>query len=248
MIKLNGNRIVATKFPDKTSQIWKLPDDLIQSDNQIIWDFESESELVQLIQLQCLIQRYNGKSALTMPYLPYARQDKPVSNSETFALRSFLNIIRQLEFTTVSAFDPHNESVVKEYLNNFIALSPVHAIVHAISSVQPDVICYPDAGAKARYSKLLDHKHVYANKVRHQTSGCITSIEVHGNCADKSILIVDDICDGGMTFIKIAEALKAQYNIKEISLYVSHGLFTRGTEVLRQAGIQRIFTQYGEVK
>jgi ribose-phosphate pyrophosphokinase len=60
--------------------------------------------------------------------------------------------------------------------------------------------------------------------------------------------MVDDICDGGMTFIKIAEALTTQYNIKELSLYVSHGLFTKGTEVLRQAGIQRIFTLYGEVK
>ena len=47
------------------------------------------------------------------------------------------------------------------------------------------------------------------------------------NPADVKILIVDDICDGGMTFIKVAEVLK-NFGTKQIDLAVSHGLFSKG--------------------
>lgn len=248
MITLNGAPIVATEFPDKTSQVWKLPEQLIQNENQIVWTFESECELIRLVQLQYLVQHLKGQSSLVMPFLPYARQDKPVSNDSTFALRPFLGILRQLGFTTISAFDPHNESVVREYLDNFVAWSPEQAISQAIHATKPDLVCYPDAGAKARYASIVRHDYVHAIKVRNQTTGEIASIDISGNCRGKSLLIVDDICDGGMTFIRIAEALIAQHQVSQIALYVSHGLFSKGTEILRQAGIQRIFTQYGEIK
>ena len=34
---------------------------------------------------------------------------------------------------------------------------------------------------------------------------------------------------------------------KEIHLYVSHGIFSRGVKLVRSTGIQRIFTKEGEV-
>lgn len=245
MIMLNNIVVLATQFPDKTSQVWKLPEKMFQAENEIIWTFEHESEFIILAQLQFLLKSRNCAANLTMPYLPYARQDKAINNAETFALRPFLSMIAQLNFKTVSAFDPHNESVVHEYLNNFVALSPLNEINAAIKTVQPDLICYPDAGARTRYSKIIDFPSSYATKVRDQTTGVILSMQISGDYKDKTILIVDDICDGGMTFINIAAALK---DAKEINLYISHGIFSKGTDVLRQAGIKRIFTQYGEIK
>ena len=121
MIKLNNTIIVATQFPDKTSQVWKIPEEAICQENDIVWQFENEAELLQLAQLQFLLMSLKCTSSLMMPYLPYARQDKPVCNAETFALRPFLCIIRHLNFKTISAFDPHNEQVAHEYLDNFIS-------------------------------------------------------------------------------------------------------------------------------
>ena len=57
---------------------------------------------------------------------------------------------------------------------------------------------------------------------------------------------MDDICDGGATFTLLGYALQAM-GVTEIHLYVSHGLFTKGTQVLREAGIKRIFTKVGEI-
>ena len=62
---------------------------------------------------------------------------------------------------------------------------------------------------------------------------------------NKTILIIDDICDGGMTFKLTAERLK-ELGAKEVHLYVTHGIFSKGLETLRESGIDRIFTRKGE--
>jgi ribose-phosphate pyrophosphokinase len=61
----------------------------------------------------------------------------------------------------------------------------------------------------------------------------------------KDIIIIDDICDGGATFINIAKEIKnalpdiawfKQYNhpIPKIYLIITHGIFSKGFEELSQ--------------
>jgi phosphoribosylpyrophosphate synthetase len=66
-----------------------------------------------------------------------------------------------------------------------------------------------------------------------------------GDCKDKRVLIVDDICDGGKTFELLAKDL---YNAgaEEVNLFVTHGLFSKGLIPLKLAGIKRIFTNKGQ--
>jgi ribose-phosphate pyrophosphokinase len=244
MITLNGMPISATLFPDRTSQVWKIPEDEFLPSSRIVWSFDNESELIHLVQLQALLRSRGIRASLHLPYLPYARQDKAIDNAQTFALTPFLRLIGSLGFTSVSAFDPHNSAAVATHLPNFVALPATPAIQFAINALKPDLVCYPDRGALERYNNLLDFPSIYATKVREQSSGRIESITLSGACDGKNVLMVDDICDGGMTFIKLAETLKAS---RDIHLYVSHGLFSKGVEVLRRAGIQRIFTKDGEV-
>ena len=45
---------------------------------------------------------------------------------------------------------------------------------------------------------------------------------------DGKFIIIDDICDGGRTFIGIAEAIKEQVQNPEIYLLVTHGIFSAG--------------------
>jgi len=44
-------------------------------------------------------------------------------------------------------------------------------------------------------------------------------------------LIVDDICDGGGTFLGLAEELK-ECNSGDLYLAVSHGIFSKGSQTL----------------
>jgi ribose-phosphate pyrophosphokinase len=61
----------------------------------------------------------------------------------------------------------------------------------------------------------------------------------------KTCLIVDDICDGGGTFVLAANYLHS-LGAKNIALYTTHGIYSKGTDVLSDNHISRIFNYKGE--
>lgn len=250
MILLNGQPINVTTFPDKTSQVWKLPEEILKESNyaHITWQFESEAEFIHLAQLKMLLDMEGSfKCTLRIKYLPYARQDKEISNNMTFALRPFARLLNSLEFDEVIIHDPHSEKAI-EMINNSIAKYPWEHVNKAWHQTESNVICYPDKGALEKYSKIYDFMYIWGEKVREQSSGKILNysvIDAH-MIRDQNVLIVDDICDGGATFILLAKELYVK-GAKEVNLFVTHGLFTNGVKPLLDSGIKRIFTANGEV-
>lgn len=255
MILLDGEIVNVTLFPDKTSQVWKL--NLPKThfhDFKIVWNFEHEGELFHLLQLVALIKSewQSSKRTITlhMNYLPYARQDKEISNEKTFSLRVFAEVINELEFDKVTAVDPHS-AVASELIENFEAIYPIHEICAAYFKTDSEIMIFPDKGGREKYKEVLRGFHFpksSAEKTRDQATGLITDYKVDSLPGEtKTALIVDDICDGGMTFILLAKTLKDR-GVQNVHLYVSHGIFSKGLDVLREAGISRIFTKEGEVK
>lgn len=188
MIKLNGYEIYPTIFPDGTSQVWKLTFDYkeFQSYN-LVWDFESEGEIVHLYQLMNLLKHETApkKTTLYMPYLPYARQDKPISNDSTFALTTFATLINGLHFDEVIVYDAHSNEA-KKLINNLTSVEPVFNIREALKQTQADTIAYPDKGAHTRYSHLHPHvNQVTGNKTRDQLNGRITDYTYEGTMRPK---------------------------------------------------------------
>lgn len=229
MLKLNGKEVKPTIFPDKTSQVWKL--DTILDNNVIEWRYETEAEFIHLAQLVTLLKKKGrGTIELWMPYLPYARQDKFIHNNECFALRTFANLLNQLELNRISSFDAHS-AVAGRVIKNFHSVSADALIGQIVKDY--DVIIYPDAGAVTRYT---NHGKPYdcGNKVRDQLTGRITHYELTqgGFPAGTRALVIDDICDGGATFVLLGQELEKR-GIKA-SLYVSHGIFSKGTGELRK--------------
>ena len=62
-----------------------------------------------------------------------------------------------------------------------------------------------------------------------------------GAFAGRDCLIMDDICDGGGTFVLLAEYL-LRHGAASVGLAVTHGIFTKGIDILFDAGISRIYT------
>lgn len=252
MIEVNGHILDVTIFPDKTSQVWKIPEKVFGNKGvDIMWEFESESEIFQLCQLVDLVKskKLRGFMNLHIPYLPYGRQDKDISNSETFSLHTFAKIINSLEFDYVSTKDAHS-GIAKRLLNNLDDIFPRGEIKNVLSEIENPVIAYPDHGAYVRYSIELiefDKNSIIGTKKRNQQTGYIEKYDIEGDCYGKNVVIIDDICDGGMTFRLLAKDL-LKNGAKSVTLYVTHGIFSRGLEVLREDGIERIFTHKGEVK
>lgn len=251
MIKLNGIEIKPTIFPDKTSQVWKLdvPLENFPFGNKIEWDFENEAEFLHVAQLVDLLKSYKnwGYVFLHIPFFPFARQDKEISNTTTFAKSTFVKLLKNLEFFEITTLDIHSLGDFRS-LPQLKNITPEEYIQSAIRAVEPTVILYPDKGAKERYEYMLEGlEFVYCEKIRDQLSGEIIGLKLKDQIltTDRA-LIVDDICDGGRTFIEVAKILKEQ-GVNEISLYTTHGIYSKGTQVLRDAGIKRIFNYKGEV-
>lgn len=252
MLYLNGYQITPTIFPDKTSQVWKIPDDAFDRDlNTILWNFESEAEVFHLMQLRKLVPK-DAICDLDVPYLPYARQDKEINNNFCFALRVFGDILNNLNFNRIRTIDVHSFTA-KCVIENLYSKTPYLQIKNAFVETYSEVICYPDEGAADRYREFMSRNRIFSvfgTKKRDNLTGELkfSSISEHSaEIAGKNILIVDDMCDGGATFIALAKLLE-ELEVNEINLYVSHGIFSKGLDVLWKAGISRIFTKDGEVK
>lgn len=249
MIYLNGEPINVTRFPDNTTQVWNINEEHLRTDRaDIEWKYSYEGELLELAQLKDLLEAYGKKrTALYIDYLPFARQDHPVSNGTTFALHSFAKLLNAIEFNSVTIEDPHSEMAL-ELINNSHVDYPIREVRTCFNLVQADYVCYPDKGARRKYTEVYSHSSIYGEKVRDLSTGRITNYELQlGNRSidGKNILIVDDICDGGKTFQLLSINL---YDVgaAKVHLFVTHGLFTKGLKPLKESGIKRIFTKNGE--
>ena len=254
MIKLNGVTIKPTMFPDQTSQVWQIEKGLLRTTYpqgkvaKIEWDFTHEGETMHLAQLRDLISPYYDRFELYMPFLPYGRQDKSISNDSTFALCSFANFINHLKFDEVSSLDTHNADNASHFINNFKDEFPRGHIEHAMFKSNSTMTVYPDDGARKRYQGMLHWHYAVGHKTRDPKTGYITSyhLDSEGTSVDgQNVLIVDDICDGGMTFIKLANEL-TQQGARVITLYTTHGIYSKGLKPMVEAGISRFFSYKGE--
>lgn len=251
MISVKDVQITPTIFPDQSSQIWKLPEDLLKKiydeyECTIHWDFQNEVEFLHLAQLKTLLDTYSPAINLRMPYLPYGRQDKRVENSSTFALTTFATLLNALNFNEVIVLDAHNNPRA-HMINRLRDDAPKIHIMEAIAKTGADCLLFPDEGAAKRYSAYpFATRWVQATKVRDQSTGFISSLSIEGSVKKRHVLIVDDICDGGRTFQMAAEAA-LNAGAKDVYLYVTHGIFSKGIDPLVKSGISRFFTYKGEL-
>lgn len=258
MIQLFNNpfheiKFKTTIFPDKTSQIWQIePFEKGFIRLFIIeWTFESESELMHVLQLATLLKHdYSDYNiTLSMPYLPYARQDKNVTNNSTFALSVFKDVLLKSDlFDSIHVEDVHNPSSVPEFINNMYATNEM--IKNIIIDKYVDIICFPDKGATLRNYDIQNLPSITLEKKRNAFTGEIEGLqfndENHINLSGKTILIADDLGDGMRTFIEATKLLKSN-GANKVCVYTTHGLYTKGTKICFDAGIDKIFNLNGEV-
>jgi len=154
------------------------------------------------------------------------------------------NIINAQNFDKVTIFDPHSEVCLA--LINSVECENNHEFVDCVLKDKTNyLIVSPDAGAYKKIFKLCQHigynDHiVLCNKIRNVATGQILSNTCDTDDFDgKDLYIIDDICDGGGTFVMLANELKKR-NCGKIFLIVSHGIFSKGVEALD--GIDHIYT------
>jgi ribose-phosphate pyrophosphokinase len=247
VIIVAGIEIRPTVFPDKTTQVWKLTEEQLKC-NKVVWVYEGDYELVPILQLGALLTansclRKSNDLILTCSQFPYARQDKSVSNENTFGLSTLLKSLIPY-YDIIQTFDVHNPTFFEYNFQKLENRLPKDIIATVVEDEKIDIIIYPDAGAAVRYSHLSDKEFVCADKVRDQLTGEITGLSMPEIKEGLNILVVDDIADGAKTFLVLAELIN-KYNPAKLILYVSHGIFSKGTKIVHDAGYSKIFDKNG---
>ncbi|WP_109483283.1 ribose-phosphate diphosphokinase [Paraburkholderia sp. C35] len=201
---------------------------------------DSDAVMTLLMVTDALRRAYMGAPmALVMPYVPYARQDRVANIGEALSAKVFCDLINAQRYSRVTIQDPHSD-VVAALLDRVVIDDPLPALRRALekAGTRPALVA-PDAGARKRVLKLakqLELDVVFADKMRDTRTGAITGTQVQGDLPDTPLLVVDDICDGGRTFTELADALRerqiAQGIDRELYLYVTHGIFSKGLDPL----------------
>nr|WP_276901648.1 ribose-phosphate diphosphokinase [Pedobacter kyonggii] len=182
---------------------------------------------------------------LFIPYFPAARQDRVMIPGEPLSVKVYTDIINAMALASITVFDPHSE-VTPALLNNCVTVSNHEFIKQVIVNIGTEVkLISPDGGALKKIYKVSEFlggaEVVECSKSRDVKTGKLSGFKVYADdLAGADCLIVDDICDGGGTFIGLAEALKAK-NAGRLYLAISHGIFSKGFDELGKY-FEQIFT------
>lgn len=203
-------------------------------------NYQSSNDLVDLILLTNAIRQHFGmiRISLDIPYFPFARQDRVMTMGEPHALQAVVQVINMLDFTDIFVEDPHSDVLAALFPPGKLSTQPQWSIwANKIGPEPNSALVSPDAGAAKKIYKLAERLNmpvIEATKVRDPKSGQITSTKLpQWDEFYDTLYVVDDICDGGRTFVELAKAIKATGCSSELVLCVTHGIFSQGLEPLR---------------
>lgn len=171
--------------------------------------------------------RHTKQVELCVRYLMGGRSDREQVAGHSVDLEVVAQMLNTCEFSRVVIFDPHSPNT-QRLIRRSVAVEPQYLV--SKYSGPAAVLIVPDTGALRRLPITASwnrsfSEYVTCDKHRNPLTG---KIELTVNnpdwCESRECVIVDDICDGGGTFLQIAE----QIHPSKLTLIVSHAIFSKG--------------------
>lgn len=255
MLLLNDKPIDSFIFSGGEIQL-KISDEIKSERVILTWKPTNASEIVSL-QLAVSALKCKGIHDIDLDilYLPYARQDRVCSPGEANSLEVICKLLSVLDVNVIRLWDVHNKDKTFDLLDDHCLVHlNAYDIFHRFKIFDminsPDIVlCAPDQGAEGRVMDISNQFNVftpiYMSKIRCPESGKITSMKAdkYNRCVEGwDILIIDDICDGGGTFLQAAQILREK-GAANLYLYVTHGIFSKGLDLL-EAQFKHIFCHH----
>jgi ribose-phosphate pyrophosphokinase len=204
----------------------------------------SPQDLMMMLALTDAAKRCNPESLdLLLPYFPGARQDREEPGYALTA-KMYADLINAQGYRKVMVVDPHSP-VTPALLDRVVILDHPPLVVTFLRKEKPTGIICPDAGAERRTLELASaigvDNVVFARKKRDPRTGSLSGFSLDPLPEEGSYLVTDDLCDGGGTFMGLAgEYLKDPKGTGPLSLWVTHGIFSKGLDEM-----SKYFAQIG---
>lgn len=182
---------------------------------------------------------------LEVQTLPDQRADRAEKEGMSIPARSTAAMLAGTGVDSIIIYDAHSPVIV-DYLKRYFMGYLVHVpAVNLFASKMedrrtPTHIVAVDKGSIQRAETVaaeFDASVIYMDKIRengnvvgHEILSWNKQVPEH----DSIIWIVDDLCDGGATFISAADVIFDRFEYEELNLFVTHGLFSKGKEELNR--------------
>lgn len=168
------------------------------------------------------------RAVLALPYLPGARSD----HDDVMGASTYASLINSMNFERVVTTDPHSR-VAADFYDRLAAIDHTKWVLTAarIWGMDADgeitgIIAADKSGSShaASIAHALGVPMFQALKHRDAATGKLTGFSVEPLPATGRLLVVDDICDGGGTFMGLAGV--AGIPRGRLGLWVTHGIFS----------------------
>lgn len=213
---------------------------------------QSSDDLIAMLMTLDAYYRRTGEyiTEITIPYLPYARQDRVATIGDPLAISVLARIIGTSRVKVVRSLDVHSDASRATFFNNDIELQSMSPslfidayLLHISAKKSKVALVSPDKGAINKtkmYLKDLEITNsIFCEKKRNPDTGALDGFNislssVNGNVTD--LVIVDDITDGAGTFLGIAKMLRKVYpkGKYKLHLWTSHGIYSKGLNIIAE--------------
>lgn len=223
------------RFPD--GEVHLQLDELNRKEEvTVIMRIRNAEDLFLLMQLSDILHRQEVVvKYLHIPYLMSMRCDRVFSFDRPFTLKIVSDVIDELKCRPV-IYEPHSNRC----LALMCAVSVEVSRNLAFGDKGLSTICFPDKGAQDRYNLFNGGNNLVCEKVRDVDTGELKEFKVVNPEVFNGgeITVLDDLCDGGGTFIGLAPKLR-ELNPTKLRLVVTHAV--------QLNGIKRVAEVYDEV-
>ena len=234
MIKINSFNTKITQFPNGERGYEFAVSDVEHV--RLFFKYEDDKDIFSLICAADTIYRWNkqAKIDLIMPYIPYSRMDRVKKVSSAFTLKSFANVVNNIvKPQHIKCLDAHSDvslALFDCYVYNF---KPQIRFINEKYDRDTTLIVYPDGNAAKKYKEYLsEFKSISLLKDRNFESGQIAASTITDSkdlekldlSKIKNVVIVDDLCSKGGTFLRASENIRAllKNDSVNIDLVVAH--------------------------
>jgi ribose-phosphate pyrophosphokinase len=206
---------------------------------------KSPLELFQL-GLAVDVLRNHGYSEINLDvrYLLGARMDRAIDTMQPHTLQSIARYINSLGFAQVRILDVHS-NVATKLIRNSSNILPLTIAAQVYHTLERPIVACPDKGASDRVDAMFGWTEwLQCFKDRDPQTGALSGFRLYDpnpfrGTRSKNVLVVDDICDAGGTFVGLAKVLRAA-GAEKVFLYVTHGIFSKGLKNL--CSVDHVFT------
>ena len=165
---------------------------------------------------------------IVLPYMPYARQDRPMDHGYSVGAKVMINLLSEYNPRSVSTIDIHNDRIVAFMDNEMVNITSDIIFENDIKVKFPKIkdksiiFVALDIGGAVRVRTFADlFGTEYAVVDKRRINGKSEAIRIVGDVYGKTCIVIDDMIDSGGTLFRGAELL-TKNGSKEIFCYVTH--------------------------